>query len=447
MNAGRHGSAAGAARKQTSQVGNRAHDARDGERMTLSPAGVSTDPSVPRAAVKAGDLSRDRRGRIASMPPILHYGFRPFFFLAALYAGLAIPAWLWVYFSGSDTFGPFPGLQWHMHEMLFGYLAAVMTGFILTAIPNWTGRLPLSGWPLAGLVGLWVAGRIACAVVPQPLAAALLDLAFPATLAMAVWREVLAGKNWRNVPVAVMITLYGVANALHHGEGWGWIEPGLGPRLALAVAAVLIALIGGRIVPSFTRNWLVKKSYADLPASFGLLDKAALVSTVLAALSWTAFPDFKTAGMLLILSGFLLLARLLRWRGGTTFREPILFVLHAGYGWLAVAFLLLGASRLTDTVPQSAALHALTAGAIGTMTLAVMTRASLGHTGREIVADRVTIAIYLAVTAGAALRVLAPFAGGWYPHVLGCGGALWSAAFLLFALRYAPVLWGPRAAR
>jgi uncharacterized protein involved in response to NO len=328
--------------------------------------------------------------------------------------------------------------------MLFGYLAAVMTGFILTAIPNWTGRLPLSGWPLAGLVGLWVVGRIACTFIPQPLAAALLDLAFPATLAFAVWREVLAGKNWRNAPVATMLTLFGLANALHHGEGLAWI-PGLGPRLALAVAAVLIALIGGRIVPSFTRNWLVKKGHSNLPASFGLIDKAALASAVLAALSWTAFPDSEATGGLMILAGLLLMVRLLRWRGGATFREPILFVLHAGYGWLAVSFLLLGASRLTDTVPQSAALHALTAGAIGTMTLAVMTRASLGHTGREIVADSATVAIYLAVTAGAALRVLAPFAGDWYAHVLGCGGALWSAAFLLFAVRYAPVLWGPKA--
>jgi uncharacterized protein involved in response to NO len=211
------------------------------------------------------------------------------------------------------------------------------------------------------------------------------------------------------------------------------------------VAAALIAVIGGRIVPSFTRNWLVKKGHSNLPASFGLIDKAALISAVLAALSWTAFLDSKATGVLLIVAGLLLVARLFRWRGSATFREPILFVLHAGYGWLTVSFLLLGASRLTGAVPQSAAVHALTAGAIGTMTLAVMTRASLGHTGREIVADSATVAIYLAVTAGAALRVLAPFAGDWYAHVLGCGGALWSAAFLLFTVRYAPVLWGPKA--
>jgi uncharacterized protein involved in response to NO len=404
-----------------------------------------SDQSALRMARKTGDFSRDGRGRVASMPPILQYGFRPFFFLASLYAGLAIPLWLWVYFSGSSLPGPFRGLDWHMHEMLFGYLAAVMTGFILTAIPNWTGRLPLSGWPLAYLVGLWALGRIACILVANPLAAAVLDLAFPAVLAFAVWREVLAGKNWRNVPVAAMVTLFGFANALHHGESSGFASQGLGPRTAIAVAAVMIALIGGRIVPSFTRNWLVKNGHSTLPASFGLVDKTALLASVLAALSWTAVPDSSATGIFLSVAGLLLFARLLRWRGGITFREPILLVLHVGYGWLAIAFLLLGASRFTAAVPESAALHALTAGAIGTMTLAVMTRASLGHTGRQIIADRATLAVYFAVTAGAVLRVSAPFAGDLYAVTLRAGGALWSAAFLLFAARYAPILWQRRA--
>jgi uncharacterized protein involved in response to NO len=271
-----------------------------------------------------------------------------------------------------------------------------------------------------------------------------LDLAFPAVLAFAIWREILAGSTWRNAPVAAMVTLFGLANALHHSESPGFVSQGLGPRMAIAVAAVLIALIGGRIVPSFTRNWLVKERRAALPARFGLVDRAALLGAVAAALSWTAVPDSIMTGALLALAGILLLARLLRWRGGGTVREPVLFILHVGYGWLAVAFLLLGASRITPAVPQTAALHALTAGAIGTMTLAVMTRASLGHTGRRIVADRATLAIYLAVTTGAVLRVAAPFAGNLYAAFLVAGGALWSASFLLFAVRYAPILFGPR---
>ena len=407
---------------------------------------AASDRSVPRAALKSGDLSRDGRGRIRAMPPILHYGFRPFFFLAALHAGLAIPVWLGAYFGGFDIVGPFGGMHWHAHEMLFGYLAAVIAGFILTAIPNWTGRLPLSGWPLAMLVGLWLAGRAACLASPDPWLAMAVDLAFPVTLAFAIWREVAAGKNWKNAPVAVMITLFGVANAADHLANAGVLDHDLGQRLALAVAGMLIALIGGRIVPSFTRNWLVKEGSTALPAPFGQPEKAALAATAAAMLGWVVMPDNVLVGVFLFAAGALLAVRLFRWSGVATMREPILLVLHVGYGWLAVSFALLGlAIMLPDKVPHSAALHALTAGAVGTMTLAVMTRASLGHTGRAIVADRFVIAMYAMVSAGAGLRVAAPFAGDWYGHILACGGTLWAGAFLLFAVRYAPILWRRRA--
>jgi uncharacterized protein involved in response to NO len=404
-----------------------------------------SDRSAPRAAVKAGDLSRDGRGRIRSMPPILHYGFRPFFFLAAIHAGLAIPAWLGAYFGGYDVGGPFGGVHWHAHEMLFGYLGAVIAGFVLTAIPNWTGRLPLSGTPLLVLVGLWLTGRVACLFSPDPWLAMAVDMAFPATLGFAIWREVVAGKNWKNAPVAVMITLLGLANALDHLTNMGFVPHDLGQRLAIAVSVTLIALIGGRIVPSFTRNWLAKTGSQALPVPFDGIDKTALALTAAAMIGWIVLPDEATVGAILLAAGVLLAVRLARWRGQATVREPILFVLHVGYGWLALATWLLGLSILApETVPLTAALHALTAGAIGTMTLAVMTRTSLGHTGRAIVADRFVVAMYLMVSAGAALRVAAPLAGDWYAHVLGCGGGLWSGAFLLFALRYAPILFGPR---
>jgi uncharacterized protein involved in response to NO len=395
--------------------------------------------------MKSGDLSRDVRGRIRSMPPILHYGFRPFFFLAALDAGLAIPVWLGAYFGGYDVGGPFGGMQWHAHEMLFGYLAAVIAGFVLTAIPNWTGRLPLSGTSLLLLVALWLAGRVACLLSPDPALALVVDLALPFVLGFCIWREVVAGKNWKNTPVAVMITLFGLANALDHLASMGFVPHDLGQKLAIAVSATLIALIGGRIVPSFTRNWLAKETAAALPAPFGQVDKAALASTAAAMIGWVVLPPNAALGAVLLAAGALLCARLLRWHGHATMREPILLVLHIGYGWLALSLSLLGLAMLApDAIPGSAALHALTAGAVGTMTLAVMTRASLGHTGRAITADRFVVAMYMMVSAGALLRVAAPFAGNWHLHVLVCGGALWSGAFLLFAVRYAPVLWGRR---
>lgn len=412
--------------------------------MTADASSARTDRSVLRSLRRSGDTSRDGRGRVATMLPILQYGFRPFFFLAALHAGAAIPAWLSMYFSGQTLPGPFPGLHWHAHEMLFGYLQAVLAGFVLTAIPNWTGRLPLSGWPLAGLVFLWASGRIACAAIADPFVAMAVDAAFPAVLAFAVWREVVAGRNWKNAPVAVMVSLFGVANVLDHAANLDLVAHGLGVRMALAVIATLLALIGGRIVPSFTRNWLVKRGETLLPASFGMLDKAALASTAAACTAWLAAPGSTATGLLLVLAGMLLGVRLARWRGHRTAREPILLVLHVGYAWLAVALALLGSAAIVDGFPETAALHALTAGAIGTMTLAVMTRASLGHTGREIVAGRSVAAAYVAATAGAVLRVAAPFAGDWYAQTLVAGGALWSAAFLLFAVRYAPILWGRR---
>lgn len=407
---------------------------------------TQSDRSVPRAALKAGDASRDGRGRIRSMPPILHYGFRPFFFLAALHAGIAVPVWLGAYFGGIEIAGPFGGMAWHAHEMLFGYLAAVIAGFILTAVPNWTGRLPLSGAPLALLVSLWLAGRVACLFAPDPWLAMAVDLAFPVFLAFAVWREVAAGRNWKNAPVAVMITLFGIANATDHLANMGLARPDLGQKLALAVVAMLIALIGGRIVPSFTRNWLVKERAASLPAPFGVPDKAALAAMALAMTSWLVLPETRLAGVAVAIAGLLLGLRLVRWRGWLTMSEPILLILHVGYGWLAVALLLLGLAILLPAIPPSAALHALTAGAVGTMTLAVMTRASLGHTGRVIVADRWVVAMYAMVTAGALLRVAAPLTVQWYAGLLAVGGVLWSGGFLLFAIRFVPILWGRRAA-
>lgn len=405
-----------------------------------------TDRSALRVRRGAGDRRLDGRGRNLAMPPILQYGFRPFFLLASLHAGLMIPLWLWVYSMGVELGGAFQGMAWHAHEMLFGYLGAVIAGFILTAVPNWTGRLPLSGPPLAGLVSLWIAGRLATAFVGAPLGAMVLDLAFPTALAAAVWREVVAGRNWRNAPVAAMLSFFALANAVHHAENMGLVAEGSAIRLAIGVVAMLLALIGGRIVPSFTRNWLARIGSKKFPASFDLLDKAALLATGAAMLSWLTLPLSQASGVLLALAGALLAVRLFRWAGLRTVREPILLILHLGYAWLAASLLLLGlAILLPGLVPTNSALHAFTAGAVGTMTLAVMTRASLGHTGREIRADRWTTAIYAAVTLGAILRVAAPLFPDLYLAMLSAGGGFWSLGFLLFALRYGPILMKPRA--
>jgi uncharacterized protein involved in response to NO len=411
-------------------------------------ASRTTDRSVPRARRKAGDTGIDGRGRVLGGPAILSYGFRPFFLLGALYAAFIVPFWIWAHASGYVLHGPFSGSVWHAHEMLFGFLSAVIAGFVLTAVPNWTGRLPLSGTRLAVLVLLWLVGRLACATVTAPWVALALDMLFPVSLALAIWREVLVGRNFRNIPVAALLTLFALASALHHGEAVGLVEPGLAVRLALGVTTLLMTLIGGRIIPSFTRNWLVKKRSETLPAPFGLPDKLALLTTILGLLAWIIAPEAAWAAALLIAAGFLLAARLLRWKGWLAWREPILAVLHLGYFWLSVGVAMLGLALLwPSVVPADAAIHALTAGAVGTMTLSVMTRASLGHTGRTIASDRITTAIYAAASLGALFRILAPILPEAYQALIIIGGSFWTLAFLLFVIRYASILWRPREER
>jgi uncharacterized protein involved in response to NO len=384
------------------------------------------------------------RARNENLPALFSYGFRPFFLGGAVVAALAVPLWLAMLVTGAAPAGPFDALNWHAHEMIFGYIAAVVAGFVLTAVPNWTGRLPVTGWPLIGLFALWLAGRVASAAMPWPLAAAVVDLAFLVTLAGVVWREIIAGRHAGSVPVAALISLLALANLVFHLQAQWPALAGYGERLALGGAALLISLIGGRITPSFTRNWLSKAGIAPLPTPFGRFDKITIAATVVAVALWVGLPDALATGVALASAGALHLVRVARWRGLSARREPIVLIMHLGYFWLAVSLLLMGLAALYPAaLSATAALHGLGAGAIGTMTLAVMTRASLGHTGRPIVTSAATLAIYVLVTLGAVLRITAPFAGDLYLATLFAGGMVWSAAFAVFALAYGPVLLRP----
>lgn len=378
-------------------------------------------------------------------PALFSFGFRPFFLGAAVWAAAAVPVWIYVFAGGSGMVGAMPGRDWHVHEMLFGYLPAVIAGFLLTAVPNWTGRLPVMGLKLAGLWALWIAGRWAMLLTgPLGRAAQAIDAAFLFVFAAVVWREVIAGRNLRNLPVCVMVSLLALANLAFHLRTT-WPAIGMTPeRLALAVAALLICLIGGRIIPSFTRNWMAQRRLSPEPAPFGDFDKGVMSVTALALTAWTAQPDWSLSGGLLCLAGLANLARLMRWRGLRTWGEPLVWILHTGYAWLGFGFVLLGGSILFDFVPRSSGIHALTAGAIGVMTLAVMTRATLGHTGRERRAGRRTLTIYLLINAAALVRIAAPFWEGAMIPLLTVAGLLWSTGFGLFALAYGPMLAKPR---
>lgn len=378
-------------------------------------------------------------------PALLSFGFRPFFLGATVWSLIAAPLWLWIHLGGGGT--PSVDRDWHVHEMLFGYVGGVVAGFLLTAVPNWTGRLPVTGTPLAGLALLWLAGRAAMLVVPALPAAAAVDAAFLVVFATVIWREVLAGRNWRNLPVAAMVTLLALANLAFHGRSQ-W--PDLGPlaeRGAVAMIAMLIAFIGGRVVPSFTRNWLVQVGRTRLPAPTDRVDQTGVVLVAAAVACWITLPDLPLTGGALGLAGLATLVRLARWRTGQTLSEPLLWSLHAGYAWLGLGLILAGAHILVPAgIPRTAGVHALMTGAAGVMTLAMMTRATLGHTGRERIADGATVALYLAANLAAVCRVAAAFLSDARTGLLVAAATLWVAAFGLFVVRYGPMLLRPRLA-
>ncbi len=373
--------------------------------------------------------------------------FRPFFLVAGLWSGLALALWITLFATGMALPSRFDPLTWHIHAMLFGFVFAAVAGFMLTAIPSWTGRPPVRGMPLAALAALWLLGRIACltsAFMPLWLAAAL-DLAFPFTLCGVAAHEIVAARNWRNLMMPVPIAVLGVADLLMYlGLSSMALPHGLGWRLALSAAIALVSAIGGRIIPAFTHNWLMKRGQTGLPPASGPIDRLALASLHTALLGWSFFPASKPVGALLVLAALLNLWRLGRWRGVVTGSDPLLAILHLGYAWVVLGSALLGGSMLASVIPEAAAIHALTAGAIGTMVLAVMTRVARGHTGRPLQADRATIVIYVAITLAGALRVAAAFASTASMPLLVASAVLWTAGFLLFVAAYGPMLMAPR---
>jgi uncharacterized protein involved in response to NO len=321
------------------------------------------------------------------------------FLAAASWAAIALALWLAAFFGTIQLPTRFDPLSWHIHEMIFGFVLAAVTGFLLTAIPNWTGRMPVRGIGLALLAMLWLLGRIACLIsadLPEWLAPAI-DLAFPVTLLAVVAREIIAARNWRNLPMTAPLSVFAIADLLMHLEALDApVPPGLGWRLGIAAPLILIAVIGGRIIPSFTRNWLVKFNPGRLPVPFGRFDGVVIGCSAIAIIAWIVAPLSTLTGVAMALVGGLHLVRLARWAGDRTFRERLLLILHVGYVFVPLG-LLLHALAVFGALPPSAGIHAWMAGAAGTMTLAVMTRASLGHTGQALTASPATQAIYAAI--------------------------------------------------
>jgi uncharacterized protein involved in response to NO len=375
---------------------------------------------------------------------LLAKGFRPFFLCAAAYAVISLPLLLLV-LSGHVTPSAYlTPLAWHAHEMVFGFAAAVLGGFLLTAVENWTQRATVAGASLAALVAVWVAGRVVMllpAGLPRYLPA-LVDLAFVPALLLACARPLLAARNRRNYGFLALLAGLWAANGCVHAAALG-LAPfdyqSRGSWLGVDLLVVALVVVSGRVVPMFTRNTLGSPAIRSVPT----LERLAMASVVLLVVLEALVPFSRALGSAAILAAAFTALRMHTWGTLRTFREPLLWILHLGSAWITLGLVLRGAASFTS-LPVSSGLHAVTAGAIGALTLGMMTRVTLGHTGRKLAVPwHITLAFGL-IGLAALARVLAPLTwpGSLTPLVL--AGGMWSAAFAIYLLTYAPTLWVPR---
>lgn len=381
-------------------------------------------------------------------PVLLAYPFRLFFVLVGLYGVLLAPLWLGILLWGWPLPDGMDPLRWHVHEMLFGLVAAAIAGFLLTAICNWTGAAPLRGRGLFLLALAWLAGRLAPwwpGIAPWMLALA--DLLFLLAMMLYVARVIIASGSRRNLVMVAVLGLLFIANLLIHLDFCG-VLPGLArgaETMAINLIVVLMVVVAGRITPSFTANWLERNGgQRSWVRQHPGLDRVVIAVTALMIVTdWLAGLPLVGAVVALAAAAFNA-ARLAGWGGWHCRREPLLWVLHLGYGWVVVALLLKGLTPWLPGVSPVVWVHAAGVGAMGTLILGVMTRVALGHTGRPLVLPRGAVVIYGLVTIAALARLVS--AVGWvgYQMPLMVSGLTFSAAFALFLLLYWPLLSTPR---
>ena len=384
------------------------------------------------------------------MSNFLSYAFRPFFLLNGIFAVVALAIWIFALHGAGPATLPVNIVYWHGHEMLVGFVMATIAGFILTAVATWTGRPALKGVPLAVLVVAWLVGRLAMgfAGLLSSVWVAALDMLFPLLLIAFVAREVFGGGSQRNYPIVFITVLLALFNFLYHSSQMGLVHLSLGAdRIALYLmihlVLLLITVIAGRIVPSFSANWLKAHGQKRLPQTNALLDRLAILLTISTGLFAAFVPVSPVTGYLAFAAALVHGVRLIGWRGFATWSEPLLFVLHAAYLWLPLGYLLLGCAVFGWLIPPTVALHALTMGATGFMVLAVTTRVALAHTGRKLHAARLTVCAYWIMFLAIVLRVLSPFFGN-YLAVVDLAAIGWMLVFSIFTWVYWPVLTGPR---
>lgn len=370
-------------------------------------------------------ISINEPGAIYRGPVMLASGHRPFFLLAGLWAAGAPLLWL----LGWAGLLPLASV-WHGHEMVFGFAGAAIAGFLMAAVPKWTNRPPITGWRVALLAALWLVGRIGMAVPGL----GWLDLVFLPVLAGLILADIVRMRNRRNYVVPAM--LFGLAgmNAFFH-----FGDAALALRLAVYLVTAMIALIGGRIVPAFTQSGLRMAGIAIDTTAPLWLDRLAVPAVIVVIAAELLAPASSLSGLAALAAALILGGRMAGWGTFKSGAVPLVWILHAGYAWVPLGYALKAGADLAGLFPGGAALHALSAGAIGTMIIAVASRAALGHSGRKLEAARPLVAAYLLVIGGALLRVFLPVDAG-----ILAGGMLWSLGYGLFAWLYAPILIRPR---
>lgn len=407
--------------------------------MDADNAGISTQECLAMATIP---LTEPRRKPV--VPPsgcaLLALGFRTFYLLGAVLALWLVPLWI-LLLLGVITLAPgISPLLWHGHEMIFGFTAAIIVGFLFTAGRNWTGLQTPTGLPLAALAVLWLAGRVAPFVLPA-FAAAWIDLAFLPVAAIALGRVLIRAGSRRNYFILGLLAVLTLANLLSHAGAQGWfaVSPLLGLHLAIAMIATLCTAIAGRIVPSFTANAL-----KTVPWQHRRIDQLAIAGTFVSLVLWAFDGPAAAVALLAMATAVVQGVRCNGWRPWATWRTPLLWILHLSHGWLIVALLMLVAAS-AGLVPVSAVVHVLTVGLIAGLILGMITRTTLGHTGRLLRAGRIETACYVLLQAALALRVLPQFfLPEAYLSGLQISAGLWALCFALYLWKYAPMLWRPR---
>jgi uncharacterized protein involved in response to NO len=380
---------------------------------------------------------------------LLERGFRPFFFLAGLWACWAPIVWVAMLTGSIGAPAWLVPSAWHAHEMIFGWAAAAVAGFLLTAVPVWTATDPVRGRVLFGLVALWIAGRLAMlAAGPLPsIAVAAIDVSFLPALAACLMRPLATAgqrRNWGFVPILLALC---AANAAMHAEALGIAPPhaSVALRFAVALIVLLIVVVGGRITPAFTRNAFVRCGIEAVIRTRSWSARASIGLAALLPAVELAAPRTHWSGAVELAAALAVAARMLGWQTLRTRRDPLVWSLHAGYAWVAIGLGLTAVADLSRAIPATAGLHALTAGAMGSMILAVMTRVGLGHTGRPLIAPHGTALAYGLVHLGACVRVVSALVPGAGTPALVAAAWLWALGFGVFLVLYAAILFGPPA--